>query len=48
MPPERLQKIIAAAGVRYDEWLKFAIKLFAVLFVLGIIAVIIAIAVGLP
>ena len=42
-----LMAIIAAAGVRYDEWLKFAIKLFAVLFVLGIIAVIVGIAIGL-
>jgi uncharacterized ion transporter superfamily protein YfcC len=42
-----LMAIIAAAGVRYDEWLKFVVKLFVILFALGIIAVIIAIAVGL-
>jgi len=42
-----LMAIIAAAGVRYDEWLKFVVRLFVLLFVLGIIAVMVGIAVGL-
>jgi uncharacterized ion transporter superfamily protein YfcC len=42
-----LMAIIAAAGVRFDEWLKFAIKLYLLLFGLGIVAVIVAIAIRL-
>jgi len=42
-----LMAIIAAAGVRFDDWLKFAFKLYLLLFGLGIIAIVIAIAVSL-
>lgn len=42
-----LMAIIAAARVRYDEWLKFAIPLYLVLFALGVLALITSIAIGL-
>ena len=42
-----LMAIIAAAGVRYEEWLKFVFPLYLLLFALGGISVIIAIAAGL-
>jgi len=42
-----LMAIIAAARVRYDEWLKFAIPIYLVLVGLGMIAVIIGIVSGL-
>lgn len=42
-----LMAILAAAGVRFEHWIKFTLPLFAILFALGFIAVAIAIAIGL-
>src|SRR5437867_13072988 len=42
-----LMAIIAAARVRYDEWLKFAIPLYLVLLGLSVMAVMIGIVSGL-
>lgn len=42
-----LMAILAAAGVRYENWMKFMIPMFIGLFILGLIAVVIAIATGL-
>ncbi|HYH80990.1 MAG TPA: hypothetical protein VEX86_14410, partial [Longimicrobium sp.] len=42
-----LMAILAAAGVPYEKWMKAILPLFGVLFVLGFIAVAVAIAVGL-
>jgi uncharacterized ion transporter superfamily protein YfcC len=42
-----LMAILAAAGVRYDQWLKFAAPLYLALVVLGGVSVATAIAVGL-
>jgi len=42
-----LMAILAAAGVRYDEWLKFTIPAYIGLFILGMIAVAVGIAIGL-
>jgi uncharacterized ion transporter superfamily protein YfcC len=42
-----LMAIIAAAAVRYDEWLRFALPLYGVLAGLGVVAIVIGIAVGL-
>ncbi len=42
-----LMAIIAAAKVRYDEWLKFAIPIFLILLGLGGIAIIAGIVIGL-
>ena len=39
--------VTAAAGVKYEDWLKFAIPLFAALLGLGAIAIIVAIAIGI-
>jgi uncharacterized ion transporter superfamily protein YfcC len=39
--------VTAAAGVKYGDWLKFAIPLFATLMVLGGIAIVVAIAIRL-
>jgi len=41
-----LMAVTAAAGVRYGDWLKFAIPLFAALLALGGIAIVVAIAIG--
>ncbi len=41
-----LMAILAAAGVRYDRWLRFALPLWGALFALGALAVVVAIAVG--
>jgi uncharacterized ion transporter superfamily protein YfcC len=41
-----LMAVTAAAGVRYGDWLKFAIPLFATLMALGGIAIVVAIAIG--
>lgn len=41
-----LMAITAAAGVKYGDWLKFAIPLFCVLLGLGAIAIVVAIAIG--
>jgi uncharacterized ion transporter superfamily protein YfcC len=42
-----LMAMLAAAGVRYEDWLKFAVRLWAFLMVLGAIALAAAVAVGL-
>lgn len=42
-----LMAILAAAGVPYEKWMKVILPLFGVLFVLGFIAVAVAIAIGL-
>ncbi len=42
-----LMAILAAAGVRYDRWLRFAAPIWALLFGLGIVAVTIGITTGL-
>lgn len=41
-----LMAILAAAGVRFDGWLKFALPLWAAIFGLGIIAVLTALVMG--
>jgi uncharacterized ion transporter superfamily protein YfcC len=42
-----LMAILAAAGVRYEDWLRFLAPLYVVLFALGAVAVGVGIAVGL-
>ena len=42
-----LMAILAAAGVPLDRWFRFALPLCAALFLLGAVAVIVAIATGL-
>jgi uncharacterized ion transporter superfamily protein YfcC len=42
-----LMAVTAAAGVKFGDWLKFAIPLFAALLVLGGVAIVTAIALGL-
>ena len=42
-----LMAILAAAGVRYEDWMKFVIPMFVGLFVLGFVAIVIGIAIGL-
>lgn len=42
-----LMAILAAAGVRFEHWIKFTLPLFAILFALGFVAVAIAIGLGL-
>jgi len=42
-----LMAIIAAAGVRYERWLRFALPLYAALAGLGVAAIGIASAIGL-
>jgi len=42
-----LMAILAAAGVRYEHWLKFALPLYGTLLGLGAVAIALAIAVGL-
>ena len=42
-----LMAVTAAAGVKYGDWLKFAIPLFAALMVLGGMAIVVAIAIRL-
>jgi uncharacterized ion transporter superfamily protein YfcC len=42
-----LMAVLAAAGVRYDQWLRFALPLLALLAALGVLAIIIGIAIGL-
>jgi uncharacterized ion transporter superfamily protein YfcC len=38
---------LAAAGVRYDKWLKFAIPLFLLIFLVGVMAIFTGIVIGL-
>jgi uncharacterized ion transporter superfamily protein YfcC len=42
-----LMAVLAAAGVRYDEWLRYAVPLFGTLLGLGAIAIAVGIAIGL-
>lgn len=42
-----LMAILAAAGVRYEEWMKFTVPLYAGLLGLGAVSIAIAIAIGL-
>ncbi|HEX7239940.1 MAG TPA: Na+/H+ antiporter NhaC family protein [Longimicrobiaceae bacterium] len=42
-----LMAILIAAGVRYERWLRFVLPLFAALFTLGAVAVMVGIATGL-
>ncbi len=42
-----LMAILAAAGVPFDRWLRFVLPLWAALFGLGALAVVVGIAVGL-
>jgi uncharacterized ion transporter superfamily protein YfcC len=42
-----LMAVTAAAGVKYGEWLEFALPLYAALLALGAIAIVVAIALGL-
>ncbi len=41
-----LMAMLAATGVRFEQWIKFAAPLWAALFVLGAVAVVVGIAVG--
>jgi uncharacterized ion transporter superfamily protein YfcC len=42
-----LMAILAASGVRYDQWLRFAVPLYLALVALGAIAIAVAVAIGL-
>jgi uncharacterized ion transporter superfamily protein YfcC len=42
-----LMAMLAAAGVRYEEWLRFALPLFAILLGLGALAIVVGVATGL-
>ena len=42
-----LMAMLAAAGVRYEEWLKFVVPLYAGLTALAVVAIAIAVAAGL-
>jgi uncharacterized ion transporter superfamily protein YfcC len=42
-----LMATLAAAGVRYDKWLRFAIPLFLLIFLVGILAIFTGIVIGL-
>ena len=42
-----LMAILASAGVRYEEWMRFTVPLYACLVVLGSVSIAVAIAVGL-
>lgn len=42
-----LMAVIAAAGVRFDRWLRFALPLYLLLVAIGAVAILIAIAIGL-
>jgi uncharacterized ion transporter superfamily protein YfcC len=39
--------VLIAAGVRFERWLKFALPLLGVLFLLSGVAIVVAIAIGL-
>jgi uncharacterized ion transporter superfamily protein YfcC len=41
-----LMAMLAAAGVRFEDWLRFAVPIFGVLFALAAVAVATAVAVG--
>ena len=40
-------EILAAAGVRYEDWIKFTLPLYLALIALGAVSIAIAIAIGL-
>ena len=42
-----LMAVLAAAGVRYDQWLKFVLPMWLLLTVIGGGAILIALAIGL-
>ena len=42
-----LMAIVAAAGVRYDRWLRFALPLYLALVAVGMVAILVAIAIGI-
>ena len=42
-----LMAMLAAAGVRYEDWLKFALPLYALLMALALMALVVATMVGL-
>jgi uncharacterized ion transporter superfamily protein YfcC len=42
-----LMAMLAAAGVRYDEWLRFTLPLFGILLGLGALAIVVGAAMGL-
>jgi uncharacterized ion transporter superfamily protein YfcC len=42
-----LMAMLAASGVRYEHWLRFALPLFALLFALGAVAVGVGVGIGL-
>jgi uncharacterized ion transporter superfamily protein YfcC len=42
-----LMAMLAAAGVRYEDWLRFALPLFAILLGLGALAITVGVAIGL-
>ena len=42
-----LMAILAAAGVRYEEWMKFTVPLYLALVALGGVSIAVAIAIGL-
>jgi uncharacterized ion transporter superfamily protein YfcC len=42
-----LMAMLAAAGVRYEDWIKFVAPLYAVLVTLAVLAIVLAVAVGL-
>ena len=42
-----LMAVLALAGIRYEAWLKFALPLCVVLFVLSLAAILVAVAIGL-
>jgi uncharacterized ion transporter superfamily protein YfcC len=39
--------MLAAAGVRYEEWLKFVAPLYGLLMALGVVGLVVAVAAGL-
>ena len=42
-----LMAMLAAAGVRYEDWIRFVAPLYGVLVALAILAIVLAVAVGL-
>ena len=42
-----LMAMLAAAGVRYEEWLRFAVPIFAILLALAALAIGVAVTIGL-
>ena len=42
-----LMAVVAAAGVRFEQWLKFVVPVYLIIFALGAVAVFVAIATGL-